>query len=66
MRLRWRKDSEFDEEIQAHLDLETQANLDRGMAVRGGGVCGGAADEGTRDSNGPGRDRRGGAEGRAG
>ncbi|HEY6342874.1 MAG TPA: ABC transporter permease [Bryobacteraceae bacterium] len=31
MRLRWRKDSEFDEEIQAHLDLETQANLGRGM-----------------------------------
>jgi predicted permease len=32
MKLRWRKDSEFDEEIQAHLDCEIQANLERGMA----------------------------------
>ena len=31
MRLRWRKDSEFDEEIQAHIDCEIKANLDRGM-----------------------------------
>jgi predicted permease len=31
MKLHWRKDPEFDQEIQAHLDLETQANLDRGM-----------------------------------
>ena len=31
MRLRWRKDPEFDQEIQAHIDCEIQANLDRGM-----------------------------------
>ena len=31
MRLRWRKDFELDEEIQAHIDCEIQANLDRGM-----------------------------------
>src|SRR5690242_11015727 len=30
--LRWRADEEFSEEIQAHLDLEIQANLDRGMS----------------------------------
>lgn len=29
--LRWRSDDEFSREIQAHLDLEIQANLDRGM-----------------------------------
>ena len=29
MRLRWRKDFELDEEIQAHIDCEIQANLDR-------------------------------------
>ena len=33
MRLRWRKDFEFDEEIQAHIDCEIQANLDRGMTI---------------------------------
>ena len=30
--LRWRADEEFSEEIQAHLDLEIQANLDRGYS----------------------------------
>jgi predicted permease len=29
--LRWRTDCELDEEIQAHLELEIQNNLDRGM-----------------------------------
>ena len=29
--LRWRSDRELDEEIQAHLELEIQNNLDRGM-----------------------------------
>ena len=31
MKLRWRTSSEMDEEIQAHIDCEVQANLDRGM-----------------------------------
>ncbi len=30
--LRWRSDAELDEELQAHLHLETQANLDRGLS----------------------------------
>jgi hypothetical protein len=29
--LRWRTDRELDEEIQAHLDLETESNLERGL-----------------------------------
>jgi hypothetical protein len=29
--LRWRSDAELDEEIHAHLELEIQANLDRGL-----------------------------------
>jgi putative ABC transport system permease protein len=31
--LRWRTDKELDEEIAAHLDLEIQANLDRGLTL---------------------------------
>jgi hypothetical protein len=31
--LRWRTDRELDEEIGAHLELEIQANLDRGLAA---------------------------------
>ena len=31
MKLRWRTSSELDEETQAHIDCEIQANLDRGM-----------------------------------
>ena len=30
--LRWRTDRELDDEIQAHLDLETESNLERGLA----------------------------------
>jgi hypothetical protein len=30
--LRWRSDAELSEEIQAHLELEIQANLDRGFS----------------------------------
>jgi predicted permease len=30
--LRWRSNSELEEEFQAHLDLETQANIERGMS----------------------------------
>jgi putative ABC transport system permease protein len=29
--IRWRQDRELDEEIEAHLDLEVRANLDRGL-----------------------------------
>jgi predicted permease len=32
--LRWRSNSELEEEFQAHLELETQANLDRGLSPR--------------------------------
>ena len=31
--LRWRSKSELDEEIRAHIDLEVQANLDRGFLL---------------------------------
>lgn len=30
--LRWRSDAELDEEIEAHLELEVRANLDRGLS----------------------------------
>jgi len=30
--LRWRSDAELREEIQAHLDMEIQADLDRGFS----------------------------------
>ena len=30
--LRWRSDAELNEEIQAHLELEIQSNLDRGLS----------------------------------
>jgi predicted permease len=31
--LRWRSDAEFEEELQAHLDMEIQANIERGMSA---------------------------------
>ncbi len=30
-RLRWRSNSEFEEELREHIEMETQANLDRGL-----------------------------------
>ena len=30
--LRWRSDAELNEEIQAHLELEIQSKLDRGLS----------------------------------
>ena len=30
--LRWRTDRDLDEEIESHLDLDIQANIDRGLA----------------------------------
>ena len=30
--LRWRSDAELDEELQAHLELETRANIERGLS----------------------------------
>jgi predicted permease len=31
--LRWRSDAELDDEIQTHIDMETRANVERGLSV---------------------------------